>query len=1545
MHLEGLMVEDRKGDTVLYAGDLNVRITDWFFLKKNVELKFIGIENAIIKLQRTDSVWQHQFLADYFSSPSSGSKKGGIELNLKKINLKQVIISQRDAWLGKDMIVKLGELSLDADKINFSKKLIDANTLLVTDPEVALYNYPRLKPRVEKTLAEEEEPDSVIQWNPAGWVVHLNSLKISNGIFRNEKQSSEPVLTSFDGRHIEFNTINADISDINFLSDTITARLKLQTKERSGFVVKNLLADFKATPQSMVFDDLDIETNNSTIKDYFMMSYDDFSDMDDFIHKVRMSGNFVETEIDSDDIAYFAPGLRTWKKKIIFEGAARGTVDDLVGRDLIVEAGNNTTIMGDISLTGLPNIEQTFIDLRAEDFKTTYNDAVTFLPVIRNVTTPDLKKIRDLHFQGSFTGFIRDFVTFGTIRTNLGVVKSDLNMKLPRNGQPVYSGNISTTDFRLGEFINEPLVGSISLDGVVKGTGFTEKTRNANLDGKVHFIDYNNYRYTDITVNGRLNKLLFDGVASINDPNVELTLNGLFDLNPESSAFDVLVNVKKADLQKINIADEDLSIKGNFKLNFTGSNIDEFVGRARVTDASITRGEQRLPFDSLIITSQIVGDQKRLTVLSNEFEGSITGDYKIRELPDAFTLFLNKYYPSYIKPPLPYPGQQSFDFDVTTRNVDEYIRLIDENLKGFDYGHVSGHLDIANNLLELDAQFPNFSYKQYVFSDAEIKGTGDLEKLQLTGRAGNTIINDSIYLPQTTFSIVASNDISKINLNTTANQPVNNANINAVVQTFPDGLTIKFDTTTFSLNGKPWIIDKDGMLDFRKDAVAQGQLVLRSGEQEITMKTEPSPKGNWNDLNITLKKVNLGDFAPLVLPKNRLEGIASGTVKVEDPYKKFDLTSDIQAEQLVLDTDSLGNVIAHIEYNNTTGLLTAAGKNLDPEHKLEFDIAVNVKDKEKAKDNRIAIRTENYPLNIIERFLGDLFTDVQGYVTGPIDITGDFYELNITSNVKLREGGLKVKFTQCFYKIQDTEIQLKPNEINLNGIILTDPVTGNPIYLTGGIQHRSFKNMFFDVTASTRKPFTTDPSENKSVLLLNTTAKDNPQFYGKATGTGLFSLTGPESDLFMQIDAIASETDSSFITIPPSSNKESGIADFLVERKYGREMADLGLQRGGSNIVYNIDLVVNPAVNVRVVLDELTADEIKGKADGTLSISSGTSEPLSIRGRLDIVEGDYLFTFQSFFKKPFVLRPGSDNYIEWTDDPYEARIHFDAVYTADNVSFAPLVNALNLDPSLNRYREDVYVVATLSGRLFSPDFEFSLEFPPNSRAKNDPSLAFNIQQIEKNPNEINRQITYLIVFNSFAPLESGSSTTPTGSFSSAAVSEFYRTISGLIFNEINKELNKAFSKIFKTDNVSINFSGSVYNRNLLDQPNKNTYNINQGNFNLTVPVSFFKDRFIITLGGGLDVPLQSQSTPQNVQFLPDVTAEWLINQSGTVRATFFYRQDLDFITSGAVNSNRNKRSGASISYRKEVDTFWDLFKSRKKRQQQQQPVSLESDSN
>jgi hypothetical protein len=62
-----------------------------------------------------------------------------------------------------------------------------------------------------------------------------------------------------------------------------------------------------------------------------------------------------------------------------------------------------------------------------------------------------------------------------------------------------------------------------------------------------------------------------------------------------------------------------------------------------------------------------------------------------------------------------------------------------------------------------------------------------------------------------------------------------------------------------------------------------------------------------------------------------------------------------------------------------------------------------------------------------------------------------------------------------------------------------------------------------------------------------------------------------------------------------------------------------------------------------------------------------------------------------------------------------------------------------------------------------------------------------------------------------------------------------------------------------------------------------------------------------------------------------VTAEWLINPSGTIRTSFFYRENIDYLATNTTGAARTKRSGANISYRKEFDSIRALFNKQKKR--------------
>lgn len=1533
MNLQGVLIEDRQKDTILSAGEISVNITDWFFLKQNIELKYIGLKDVYVHLQRSDSVWRHQFLVDYFSAPSSSKEKEGtINLALREIDLENIRVKQQDGWRGEDMTISLASLHSHPRNVDFQKKIMELDLLSINQPYFAIWDYEGNRPA--NYVHQNPQPDSSTKKDSLnteqGWKIMVSNLDLKNGKFKLDHSSRPLVPEGFDEKHIEFAKINGDFKNVKWENDSITANIKLSTIERSGFHVKHLLADARFTPNEMTFDNLDIETNDSHLGNYFSMRYKSFEDMSDFVEKVKLEARLYNSKINSDDIAYFAPDLKTWKKKFTATGVVNGPVASLVGENLSIIADPHTLFKGNATFTGLPDINNTYIDIKADEFKTVYADAIAFVPSLKDVKEVDLSKLGSINFKGNFAGFIEDFVTYGTLQTSLGTVTADLNLKLKNAKHPVYSGTVSTSSFNLGSLLKDKRVGYIGLNGTLKGAGFNPESGNVVVDARVQHLDFNGYRFQNITLDGELNKKIFDGSIISNDPNARFNLNGLVDFSKKIPEFNFIAHADTINFKNLKLVNDNLSFGGNINAQFSGNTIDDFLGNASITDASLVSNGHRLSFDSLIVLSSQTDSIKILNIGSNEFRANLEGRFRISDLPNAVTAFLSNYYPSYIKKPKQPVFNQAFNFDITTSNFDKFANLIDSSLGGMDNSRFVGSINTNTNNLSLKVDVPFFKYQQFSFSNIDIDAKGNYDSLIVDGSVSNIGITDSLQTKLTTFNIKTHQDISEIIINSGSNNAVDQARLSAIVNTYSNGVGIRFLPSSFMVNGKTWSIEDKGGFEYRTNEPTKGLLVLKESMQEIRIETKPSVSGTWNDIAVALKNINIGDISPYLTTGSRLEGLVNANILLDNPGKNMQIRSeDFIGSAIRLDNDSIGNISANILFDLPTSELKVNGKTLGGDEKsLAYNMHLFLKNKESQAKNLISLKANHFDLKYLDRFLNFLFSDISGDITGNFDIKGPFNALSVAGKGRLHNAGLKVNFTQCYYKILDRDIELSDNEINLNGIILMDTITNNPIYLSGGILHNSFENMFFDITVSTRKPGTRDSRNNRPVQVLNTNLNDNKLFYGEVKATGSFVLVGPQDNAYMKIDAIASDEDEGSFTIASFNSRAGKMPEWMVERKIGKEVSAETLKGSNDgNITYELDVTANPKVQMKFVMDDLTGDQIVGRGSGSLNIKAGTIEPLTIKGRLDIEEGNYNYTFKSFFPKPFEIIKGTENYISWTGDPMNANINIQARYKAERVSFSPLAG-INIDQSYANTRENVYVYATMLGQLFKPEFKFELQLDANSRYSNDFNVQNMLQQIERSQTEVTRQVTYLIVFNSFAPPQTSVSNIGVG----AAVEFTYNTISSLsslFFNEINKKLNNVLSDLIGTD-VSVVFSGSVYNRNVLGTSSSG-FNINQANVSGALLVPLFKDRFVISLGSSLEVPLQS-SLQQKVQFLPDVTAEWLLNASGSIRLNLFYRENLDYLTTNSTGAAKTlKRTGGGISFRKEFNTLKDVFINQRKR--------------
>ncbi|HTI09999.1 MAG TPA: translocation/assembly module TamB domain-containing protein [Puia sp.] len=1523
MVLQGTLVEDTHKDTLLYAGAVKVNVTDWWFFKDKAELRYIGLEDATIKLHRTDSVWNYQFLVDYFSpspdkTPAKKDTTQGIELDLKEVDLSHIHFLKKDEWRGEDMELRLGALQLDADTISLTQKIARINTLNFTQPEFTLTNYDGRRPPLKDDTTEVFINDPLhLRLNPADWDITAGKLTIRNGSFRNEKPADTHPNKHFDGNHIYFYAVNSSFTNLQLKKDTITAQLLLSTKERSGLEVKKLSARIRWFPEAMEFGRLDLQTTRSHLRNFFAMRFKTLDDMSDFITRVKMEADLKDAEIDSDDIAWFAPELSDWKKHIRMTGTLKGTVSDLNGRNILLEAGKNTLLNGDIHLKGLPEIRKTYIEFKSNDFRTTYQDMITLVPDLRTIGQPRMDRVEWLRFTGSFTGYVRDFVTNGVIRTNLGTLTTNVNMKFPDAGPSIYSGNISTDSFQLGAFLDIDNMGRLSFLGKVNGTGLKSGTLNATLDGMINSLEFNDYTYRQIKVNGNVAKKKFNGELVAGDPSLAARLNGLIDFSQAQPKFDFEADVTKADLTQLHFVSKPVAFNGKFKCNFSGDNIDNFLGYARIYDASVFKNGQKVSFDSLTVESSIIDNNKTITVVSNEFDGAIVGEFSIKDLPASFQTFLHEYYPSYIKPAKAKPINQNFSFVITTKKVDEYIDLFNKDLKGFNNAGVSGRINTKDNLLDLNVDLPAFGYKNIAFDNLTLKGRGNLDSLSVETSVGEVYLNDSLHFPSTHLHLRSADDLSSVQVTTSANQTLNSANLSAQVQTQPTGVRIRFDPSTFDINGKTWNIDKDGELAFLNNIISADALKIHNGDQQVLVTTHPSDEGSWNNIHVELKKINIGDFTPYLVKSERLEGLLTGSADMTDPFGKPEIDFTGEAEQFRFENDSIGRLQLGGRYQKSTGVLNATAHSDNKNYHFDIKSVINTTDSATGPPIDITTDVADTKIDLLEKYLGGIFTNLSGNATGHLRVVGPANRLQYLGTVQLKDASLKVAYTQCTYKIPAATILFKKDTIDFGTLQLKDRMGHTAELTRGRLFHHAFNDLGFDFEMNTNR-----------LLLLDTKATDNNQFYGNVVGKARMTLSGPEENMQMYIKG--EPTDSSNIYLPPSVTRESGDADFIVWKVYGKEMKAQGSDKKSSNLLVTLDMDANNYANVYVILDPLSGDIIKANGHGNLIMKVGTSTDLNLVGRYEIDRGNYNFTFQSFIHKPFILTEGVGNYIQWNGNPYDATIGIEAVYRAENVRFSDLglTGASGVaisSENVKRLRVDVLVRADLTGKLVAPKIDFQIELPPNSPLKNDQDAQTLLQLIQNNPNELNKQVSCLVVLNSFVPL---SYSTSAFDAPSAVTNVVVSSISGAISNAFSKQMYYLLQRIFKDKSLRVNFNTTLYNgNNLVDNIDQSKFNLDRTNFNFSVGKSFYNEKLTLTVGSALDFGMTAaQAQAASFQFLPDITAEYKITPDGRVALTFFYRDSYSYLST----SHTQNSSGTSISYRRDFDRIDELFKGKKK---------------
>ncbi len=1505
MNIEGIMVRDEKKDTILYVGSLKVNITDYFFTKYKTDIKYLELNDALIRIERKTIKWNYQFIADYFKSDKKDTASAKDNVGLKNIVLHNVRFEQDDHWRGELMHVKVGDMSVTVKDFNLVTKKLQIDQINIHQPVFTIYDYEGLRPDSLKPKVGDYSADTGLLLNPANLNLTINKLKIEDGTFALDWGHTKPT-KEFDGDHIFVRHINSSFDNVSVLKDTLRAKMQLSAKERSGFVVKKLKSDIRFTPRIMEFNNLDLVTNKSHIGSYYAMKFKHFNDdFNEYITKVTMIGKFDNAQVHTDDIAYFASELKDWKKDCSLSGDFKGSVADFTTNNMSARIGNSTYISGAFGMKGLADIDKTIITLNGGTVKSNYTDLSIFVPPLKSVVDPDLNTLGDFTYKGNYLGTLTDFKTEGVWSTQIGAVATKLAIKIPSQANATYAGTIQTTHFDLGKLLHNKLLGLVDCDGTITGSSFVFDKLKTTFQGNIGLFQFNGYDYTKIITNGTFQKRYFNGEVKVDDPNFNFNSQVEVDMTGKVPKFNILGDLVNSNFKKLNFTNNDIKITGLLDANFAGTNIDNFLGNAKFINAAIDGNNIKLSFDSLNLTTFLKEDSiKYLTLMGNDFSAQLHGKFSILDLPNSFQSFLNHYYPSYIQAPSKVPANQDFKFELDTKKVEPYLRLFNSNISGFDSGYLYGALNTVKNTLSFNTFVPFAGYKHYYINNAHLLGNGNFDSLSLHSDVGNLKISDSLNFPDVRLNIQSANDHSAVSIQATGKGAINEADINADIYDMSDGVKVHFKPSSFVLNQKKWTLEKEGEVEVRREFVSAQNVKFLQGKQQIEMETCKADDGITNNLVIRLQDVELGDAMEPLFKNPKLSGKTNGTIELNDFFGDFNATANIHESHFKLDSDSVGQVNVMAKYNHQSGLIDFDAVSPNKDHDFVVKGSYNVKDSVGTPLNTIT-KFNNTKIDFLNNYLSDIFSEMKGYVSGDLEIKANSNRTDMLGKLKLTKGGIRVNYTKVYYSIDSTEIKFDEEGIDFGKLTLHDTL-GNEATAKGKLYENNFKNMYYDFEVNTNK-----------LLMLNTTIKDNQMFYGNAVGKGLFTLKGPED--YCQISMVATAAGESHIVIPNSVNRESGNADFIVYKE--KDTANgKQVKKGPFNFIVDLDLTANNNVGIDVIMDELAGDVIKATGNGRLKIRAGTTEPFSIRGRYDIDNGSYDFSFQSFIRKPFLLKKDAGNFIEWNGDPMGANIHIDAQYIADNISISDLIanQQGTFSNEARTYRGTVYVIANLRNKLSHPDIGFKIDFPQGGQIKNDAAFSELLSRMEKDDNEMLKQVSYLIVFNSFAPLgEAG------GVGGTSLTSLGVNTISQILVKQINKQLSSLLYKFTKDKSLHLDIGNSVYSSSSLFSQGISATSgssvLDRNRINFKIGYNFFNDKVLITFGSDFDFNLTNTSSQTgNFQWLPDLNVEVVLSKDKKLRALIFSKNSLDI--SGS-NLGKRNRQGIGISYKKDFEKW------------------------
>lgn len=1174
-------------------------------------------------------------------------------------------------------------------------------------------------------------------------------------------------------------------------------------------------------------------------------------------------------------------------------GNIKGQLDNLTTEQLELTTDTYTAFDLKGRATGLPNVDQLFLDIDIQNIQTQAEDIAGFV----SSPLPDpLYRLEKIQYTGQFEGSTTAFDLNGILTTALGDLESDIKLDFVEDySNAAYNGTFALQDFDLGTLLDQTdQLGTVSLAFKGEGEGFQLDDLDAEALVNISEIDYNNYTYQNIKIDGLVDQQAFNGQLNVDDPNVQLDFNGKVDLNTETPIYNFEMTLDTLQLQAIQLYEKPLNLSADMSIALSGSDVNTVNGDGSITNIWFSNDSIDYQIDSLLLMADQTNPTDKEIVLSSDImRASLKGNYDLGQFPALFQAYLNEYFPidTLITPNKidvsfdDIENPQRFTAAIKLNAPTPLLNVFDPNIRVLKKADLQFEFDSKARILAINGFVDDFMYQENSFEKIGVSGTGDTKKLDLNITTENTTLAGQTY-PSISFdaSMLDEKIISSLQI---ANDSIDNQLLVNTLFTRNNGQYQVQLKTPFDLNGETWQVEPDNKIVWTP-LLEINDLILQRNKQQIAIQS----LNQDNDVNL---KVAFDDFKLeeitnfLQLEGNTVAGRLNGQLTLNDLYEELFYDINLNVPTLVVNEEPVGqlNIQANQKAASKTILVDAElqGEKDRVELTGSYDISSRGLD--------LTADLQKMEMRLLDPFLAGVIRQSKGMLTGTIDVSGTPETPKIDGFVDFDEVSTIIDFTNTRYQIDQEKLTLSSTSINFDKMTLRDTLGGSAL-LSGQIKHQNFNNMRFDLN------FNTD-----EFLFLNTTAQDNPLFYGKLNVKANAQITGPVE--LPKVAVYAKSLDQSVFNLSPFTLEESlEIEEYIIfgnpetYREENEEIATIYEVRNSFPADIQLNLDISETTTFNFIVDPVSGDQLTCKGNANLEIGLDPSGAINMFGNYVIAQGSYGFSYADLVRRNFDIQEGSQ--VVFNGDPLDARFDVSASYKA----YTTVYELISQESTLNeneissaQERQNVFVILSMKGALSDPELAFDIDIPSASgNSTVNSATARKLANLRNDSNEMNKQVFGLLLLGSFI-----SSQQQSASVSDASQDIVLSSVSKLFTNQLNKFADDLIK------GVDITFDVNSYKNQYISDGAGGTVT----ELGVDVEKQIFNDRFSIRAGGNVDVNTVGAGSSFST-IAGEFQLEYELTESGNYVLQVFRKSDFDVL-----DQSNAVKNGVGLSYQKEFD--------------------------